>query len=216
MHPIVPALVIASGISAAGLLAAAGVAPMRQAKPAPRAVHAEGTTLYTVDTVHSTILFKIRHGGVANFYGQFTGFSGSVGHHPDDFTKSSIEFEVKIDSVNTNNKGRDDHLRNADFFNARQYPTASFKSTEITEGSAGNYILKGDLTLYGQTKPIVAELVDVSTGSVRGKGALGFEARFPITRTEWGMTKYVADDGTDNGPLGNTVTVIVAVEALAG
>lgn len=171
---------------------------------------------YTVDTVHSNVIFKIRHAGVSNFYGEFTGFSGQVRFDKGDFTTSSVSFEIEIDSVDTDNGKRDDHLKGADFFNARQYPTATFKSTSISDNGDGTYAMSGELTLYGQTKPITATVTDLSTGTMRGTPVMGFEAAFSIKRSDWGMTKYLADDGSEDGPLGNTVTITVAIEAAAG
>ena len=171
------------------------------------------TVTYDVDPVHSNVIFKIRHAGVSNFYGQFQKFTGEVQFDKADFTASAVSFEIDIDSVDTDNAKRDDHLRGADFFNARQYPKATFKSTSIVDNADGTYSMTGDMTLYGQTKPISARVTDLSTGMMRGKPTLGLEATFQIKRSDWGMTKYLADNGSEDGPLGNTVSVIVAIEA---
>lgn len=171
---------------------------------------------YAVDPVHSNVIFKIRHAGVSNFYGEFTAFTGEVRFDKGDFTTSSVSFEIDVDSVNTDNGKRDDHLKGADFFNARQYPAATFESTSIADNGDGTYAMSGNLTLYGQTKPITATVTDLSTGTMRGTPVMGFEATFSIKRSEWGMTKYLPDNGGEDGPLGNTVKIIVAVEAAAG
>lgn len=174
------------------------------------------TVTYGVDPVHSNVLFKIRHAGVSNFYGQFQKFTGEIEFDKADFTASSVSFEIDVESVSTDNSKRDEHIKGADFFNARQYPKTTFKSTSITDNGDGTYSMTGDMTLFGQTKSITAIVADLATGTMRGTPILGFEATFQLKRSDWGMTKYLADDGGEGGALGNTVSITVAVEADAG
>jgi polyisoprenoid-binding protein YceI len=177
-------------------------------------VESVATKTYAVDAVHSNVLFSIRHSGVSNFYGRFNKLAGSIEFDMNDVTNSSMSITIPASSVDTNNKDRDDHVKNAEFFNARQYPEISFESTSIAEVSDGVYELTGDLTFHGETKEITAKLTQVLTGKSRGKDIMGFEANFSIQRSDYGLTKYLADDLSDNGPLGNTVEIIVAVEAV--
>jgi polyisoprenoid-binding protein YceI len=181
---------------------------------AESSTEAIATKTYAVDGVHSTVLFKIRHGGVSNFYGRFNKVEGSIEFDKSDVTNSLMSFNIPTSSVDTNNKDRDDHVKNAEFFNARQYPEISFESTSIEEVSDGVYTLKGNLSFHGETKEITADLTEVRTGTFRGKPVMGFEANFSIQRSDYGITKYLADDLSDNGPLGNTVEITVAVEAV--
>ena len=172
------------------------------------------TTTYAVDQVHSNVLFKIRHSGVANFYGRFNKIEGDIEFDKNDVTNSSINITIPVSSVDTNNNDRDDHIKNAEFFNARQYKEISFESSSIKETSEkGVYELHGTLNFHGESKEITAQLIDVRTGESRGKPVLGFEARFSIKRSDYGITKSLADDLSDNGGLGNTVEIIVAIEA---
>lgn len=175
----------------------------------------EAQRVYTVDNVHSSVLFRVRHAGIANFYGRFNEIKGEIHFDAADITNSRMTFTVPTASVDSNNTNRDNHLRNADFFNARQFAEIAFTSTGIKEVSTGVYELAGNLTLHGETRPITARLTDVATGKVRDNDAIGFEATFTITRSEFGMTNYLATDRSDNGPLGNTVQLTVAIEAIA-
>ncbi|MFG0258801.1 MAG: YceI family protein [Phycisphaerales bacterium JB041] len=198
-------------VGSAGLLA--GFAPAPASTPA--AFGEASVASYKVDPVHSTVLFKIRHAGVANFYGVFGDFSGSFTFDPDAPKDGSFEFEVRTASVDTRNTSRDDHLRNADFFNARQFPTITFTSTGVEHKEGNLYELRGDLTMQGETRSIEAELEWIGTGkNQRGQSTAGYEARFSIKRSDFGMTKYLAPDGSDSGGLGNTVELTVAVEAV--
>jgi polyisoprenoid-binding protein YceI len=209
---IVVAASVASLIGAAGLLG--GFAP----EPRPSAPSDLSAAEYRVDPVHSSVVFRIRHAGVAPFYGVFKEFSGDFTFDPESPESASFRFEVQTASVDTRNSSRDDHLRNADFFNSRQFPTISFASTGIEPGEGeGVYRLKGDLTLMGETRPVTAEMVWIGTGTnPRGQSIGGFEANFSIKRSDFGMTKYLAPDGSESGGLGNTVTLMIGVEGIRG
>jgi polyisoprenoid-binding protein YceI len=169
---------------------------------------------YAVDIVHSNVLFKIRHGGLAYFYGHFDTFDGSISIDPDNIEGAKFNISVETGSVDTNNNSRDNHVRNADFFNARQYPKATFSSTGITETSSGVYELNGTFEFHGVTKPVSAKLTDISFGKQQGKDAIGFHAVFSISRSEFNITKYVNPDSPEDGPLGDTVEIIVSMEAV--
>ncbi|CAE7759455.1 yceI [Symbiodinium sp. CCMP2592] len=201
----------AIGAGLAGFTSSANEASNAILETSVESVAAES---YAVDAVHSTVLFKIRHGGVSNFYGRFNKLNGTIEFDKSDVASSSMSFTIPASSVDTNNKDRDDHVKNAEFFNARQYPEISFESTSISEVSDGVYALSGNLSFHGETKEITADLTEVRTGTFRGKPVMGFEASFSIKRSDYGITKYLAEDLSDNGPLGNTVEITVAIEAV--
>lgn len=169
---------------------------------------------YAVDIVHSNILFRIRHGGLAYFYGHFDSFSGSIDIDPDNIEDAKFSITVETGSVDTNNASRDGHVKNADFFNARQYPKATFTSTSVKQTSEGVYELNGNFDFHGETNPVTATLTDVTFGSQQGKDALGFHAVFSISRSDFNITKYVDPKNPEGGPLGDTVEIIVSMEAV--
>lgn len=172
-----------------------------------------GMTTFTVDPVHSNVLFKIRHGSVSNFYGRFNQIDGAIEFDGKDIANSTMNFKVPVSSVDTNSRVRDGHIKDAEFFNARQFKDITFESTSITAKEPDTYELKGNLTLHGITKEVTATLIDVRTGVFRDHDVLAFEARFSIQRSDYEIMKYLAKDLSDSGPLGNTVELIVAVEA---
>src|SRR4051794_19448113 len=88
---------------------------------------------YQVDPVHSTAIFKISHFNMAPFYGRFVGPTGTF-VLDEDMTKSTFTIEIPVDKIDTANEKRDNHLKGPDFFNVKQYPTATFKSTSIKKG----------------------------------------------------------------------------------
>src|SRR6202521_856471 len=74
---------------------------------------------YKVDPVHSSVVFSIKHFGVTDFYGDFKEISGTVTFDPADPAKSSVELTVPVESLDTRNEKRDQHLKSPDFFNAK-------------------------------------------------------------------------------------------------
>jgi len=174
---------------------------------------AAGMSTYTVDPVHTNAIFKIRHAGVTNFYGRFDQVDGTIEYDGDDISNSTMSFKIPVKSVNTNSKTRDGHIQDAEFFNQRQFKYITFESTSIEANSEDDFTLTGNLTLHGITKEITATLQEVRTGQFRDRDVLGFEARFSIQRSDFEIMKYLAKDLSDSGALGNTVDLIVAVEA---
>lgn len=189
------ALLALGSISAAGLFA--GTA---------------GTTAdvetYAVDTTHSAVLFRIKHLNASNFYGRFNDFDGRITFGEGDDAANQIEVTVKAESVDTNNDGRDKHLRSPDFLNVKQFPTISFKSKSFKKEGTGKYKVTGDLTLHGVTKEITADLTHVGTseGERFGKRC-GFEAIFDIKRSDYGI-KYMPEG------LGEDIRLLVALEGM--
>ncbi len=204
----------AAGLAAAGMAGFSGMSGVAHAEAIDMEAFAAAPS-YRVDGVHSGVVFKVRHAGVSNFRGRFNKLDGSFTFDPADLGASSFTAEIPVASVDTGNEKRDEHLQAADFFNARQFPVATFTGSAVTAtDKAGVYSLAGDLTLHGVTKPIEAELNWIGTGSFRGKETAGFDATFSIKRSDFGITTYLADDGGEDGGLGNTVEITIFVEGV--
>lgn len=197
------------GVGSAALLAGAGLAP------SAHAITNAAADSYKIDAVHSAVLFRINHVGAGVFWGRFNKIDGDFFIDPAKPETSHFKVTIPIASVDTANEKRDEHLRSGDFFNARQYPTATFQSTSITGTSEENvFELKGDLTLMGETRPITARLLFGGNGTMQGKAIQGFEADFTIKRADFGISTYLAPDGGNGGALGNDVRIIVAGEGV--
>ncbi len=162
---------------------------------------------FKVDPVHSSLIFSAKHFGVTDFYGQFKEINGIVTFDAANPSKNSVELSVPVESIDTHNDKRDQHLKSPDFFNAQQFPMLTFKSTKI-EGSGDTYKVTGDLTIHGVTKPITIDFKKGGEGK-GGKGEVrgGGEARFAIKRSDYDM-KFMA------GPVGDDVSIIVGLEGV--
>jgi polyisoprenoid-binding protein YceI len=164
---------------------------------------------YRVDPVHSFVLFRVKHMNTAYAYGRFNSFSGTIVVNEQDPAKSSVEFEIDANSIDTGNGQRDDHLRSPDFFNVRQYPKITFKSTSVRRINNNTLEVKGDLTIRGTTRPLTVRVTYVGKGrNPRGQEIIGFETTFTIKRSQFGVSYGL------NGGLSDEVRVTVAVEAV--
>jgi polyisoprenoid-binding protein YceI len=171
-----------------------------------------GTVLHAADTfkidpVHSSVIFSIKHLGVADFYGRFNDVSGTVVFDQADPSKSSVEVTVPVESVDSHNDKRNQQLKSPDFFNAKQFPVIVFKSKSV-EASGDNYKVTGDLMLHGVTKPLTLEIKKGAEGKgMQGEIRGGGETQFTIKRSDFGMNFM-------QGPLGDEVNVILSLEGV--
>ncbi|WP_163893778.1 YceI family protein [Mycolicibacterium hippocampi] len=169
------------------------------------------TGTWAIDPVHSTVGFSVRHLMVSKVRGQFDTFSGTITVAPDG--TPSVHAEIAVDSVNTRNEQRDAHVRSADFFDAETYPVATFTSTGV-RADGDHYVLDGDFTLKGVTRPISLDLEfnGVNPGMGHGEVA-GFEASVVLNRKDFGIDIDIPLE-TGGAVVGDKVTITLEIEAL--
>ena len=142
---------------------------------------------WAIDPVHSEVGFSARHFGVSKVKGRFDKFEGSfvTGEDP---LASSVTATIDATSINTNQEQRDAHIRSADFFHVEDHPTITFVSTGIKE-DGDEYLLEGDLTIRGTTKPVALKLELNGFGpDAYGGTRAGFTATTDINRTDFGVS----------------------------
>ena len=145
------------------------------------------TGTWTVDPAHSNVEFSAKHLGIATVRGAFNEFEGSFEVGEDGSAKARGTVEVV--SIDTNEDQRDTHLRSEDFFHADVHPQLSFESTEIRPVDEDAFLIHGDLTMRGVTRPIVLEAELQGTEiDPWGNERVALEARGQLNRREWGMT----------------------------
>jgi polyisoprenoid-binding protein YceI len=168
---------------------------------APESVRADQT--YLVDPVHSAVLFSVQHQGAAFVHGRFNAFTADLRIDRDHPEKSSIEFTVKTASVDTGVAKRDQHLKSPDFFNVRQFPVITFKSTKVRPLGADGAEVDGKLTLNGIVRMVTAR---VRLTGKNDAGLVGFDADLTIHRSDFGM-KFMLP------MVGDPVIIRVSLEA---
>jgi polyisoprenoid-binding protein YceI len=162
---------------------------------------------FKLDPAHSWLVFKIRHLDLASAWGLISAPTGSVTIDDADASKNSVQIEAKIDTILTGNAQRDTHLKNPDFFDAKQFPTIGFKSTSVKKTADNTYEVAGDFTMHGVTKPLTVTLKKTGEGD-KGRQfgyRAGFETTFTIKRSDYGMT------GMTN-VVGDEVTIMASIE----
>ena len=164
--------------------------------------------VYAIDPVHSVVLLKVDHLGLADAYGRFNEMFGEVRYNEADPEKSSMNFEVKADSIDTANEDRDKHLRGPDFFNAAEFPALTFKSTKVEKKGEKEFAVTGDFTVRGTTKPVTFDFELGGTGKgMQGEDRFGGCADFTVKRSDFGID-YLPQ------ALGDDVEVIVSLEGI--
>lgn len=143
-------------------------------------------TKWSLDTVHSEIGFKVKHMMITNVSGSFERFNANVETEENDFTTAVIDFTAEVDSISTGNTDRDAHLKSADFFDAANFPRLRFVSTMFEKKDDAHYLLHGNLTIRGTTKPV---RFDVDFGGIGkdpwGNEKAGFTVSGKINRTDF-------------------------------
>jgi polyisoprenoid-binding protein YceI len=152
---------------------------------------------YTLDAMHAAVTFKISHVGLSWTYGRFKDLSGSFTINATNPAATRFELTARAESVDTDNAKRDAHLRSPDFFNTKQYPVLSFKSTAV-KAVAGGYDVTGDLSLHGVTKSVTVTLLGGRTIEFpKGVQRTGYSAEFKVKRSDFGMDKMLEMIGDD-------------------
>ena len=190
-------------LTALGLLVLAAGAPIPGAQAAD----------YVIDASHSSVSFKVRHMMVSKVSGTFDSFSGSATFVEGDPGSWSVEAVIDMASVNTNDEKRDDHLRNPDFFDVETHPEMTFRSTGV-EADGDDYVLKGELTLMGVTKPVELELeFNGEIADPWGNQRAGFSAEGKLDRRDFGI---VWNKSMDKGGIvvGNEVSIDLEMELI--
>ncbi|MET0421350.1 MAG: YceI family protein [Acidimicrobiia bacterium] len=176
-----------------------------------REVPVAGT--YALDASHSRVGFVARHLVVAKSRGEFSEFSGTV-VIGDDPLQSSVNVEIDIASVNTNDAKRDEHLRSSDFFAADDHPKMHFRSTGVRPGDKGRWVVSGELTVKDVTRTVDLEVeFDGSITDPWGGSRAAFSASAEVNREDFGLTWNQALEG--GGVLvGKHVAIEIEAEAV--
>lgn len=146
-------------------------------------------TKWTIDSTHSEIGFKIRHLMLTNVSGRFDEFEGEVLTDNENFITAQIEVKISAASVNTGNLQRDEHLRNTDFFDVINHPEILFSSIEIEKIDNNNFLLHGNLTMKGTTKPVTLNVeYNGITKDPWGGQRAGLNITGRINRNEFGFS----------------------------
>jgi polyisoprenoid-binding protein YceI len=162
---------------------------------------------YDYDAVHSSISFKARHLDISWIHGRFNEAEGKFSIDRETPSKSKFELTIKADSVDTANKQRDDHLRQPDYFDTKQFPTITFKSTSV-KPIDGGYEVAGDFTMHGKTNKVTLVMKGGKEHDFKGTKRVAFSTELSLKRSDYGF------DPAAIGPIGDEALVLIDCEGV--
>jgi len=167
---------------------------------------------FVLDPTHTYITFFVSHIGFSDLAGMFLESEGTFTYDEEAKELKSAKITVKTDSVFSNHKERDEHLRGTDFLNASEFPEMTFVATKAEKTSDTEGKVTGDLTLLGVTKPITLDVTFNRAGNYPfgdGHYALGFDAVGSFKRSQFGMSYAV-----DGNIVGDEVKIVIGTEGI--
>ena len=179
-------------------LAVASVATFSMAKPVD----------YKIDPTHTATVFTWNHFGFSTPSANFSDIQGTLSVDNAKPADSSVNVTIPLSSLNTNVAALDEHLKNADFFDAAKYPNITFKSTKVQALGKNKYKITGNLTVKDVTKPVVLDAVLNKQGEhpMTKAQSIGFNATTSFNRSAFGVGAYVPN-------VGDKITVNITTEA---
>jgi polyisoprenoid-binding protein YceI len=171
------------------------------------------TGTWAVDPAHSKVGFAVKHMGIATVRGEFTEFQGTL-EIGGDLASAKVHGTVKVQSVDTNEQQRDEHLRSPDFFDAEQFPELSFDSTKVEAVDDETFRITGNLTIHGVTNEIVLHAETLGTDvDPWGNERVGLEVTGQLSRGDYGM-KFNQALGSGNMLVADKVNLALDVSAV--
>lgn len=145
---------------------------------------------YQIDASHSQVGFKIKHLLITWVNGNFQEFSGTVTLDDQKISNNQIDVKINPASINTNHEGRDEHLRNADFFDVKKFPQMSYVASGAKINKDKKMVITGKLTMHGVTRevPLTVEELSPEVKDPWGKIRRGAVASAILKRSDFGMT----------------------------
>ncbi|WP_052065401.1 YceI family protein [Thalassospira australica] len=177
----------------------AGVALVVAAGLSGAAFSAQAAETYKLDPTHTSVVFVVNHLGFSNFQGRFGGISGELTLDRENVSASSATITIDLNQIDSGVEALDNHMKTADFFDVESHPTATFKSTSVELVGDSAAKVTGDLTILGQTKPVVLDVVLTGQGEhpMTGDQVVGFGATTTVTRSDFGMNFLVPGVGDE-------------------
>lgn len=171
------------------------------------------TGTWNVDPTHSRVGFTVKHLGIATVHGSFTDFAGTL-EIGDDLASTKAYGTVKTASITTNESGRDEHLRGADFFDVESHPEITFASTSIAADGDDAWTITGDLTISGVTHAVVLDAsLEGTETDPWGNERVGLEVTGQIKRSDFGIRFNIAL-GSGNVAVADKVKLVLDISAV--
>lgn len=148
---------------------------------------------YVVEPTHTRVQFSVSHMGFTNWFGDFTGVSGSLHLDPRHTDRDTLDIRIPVMSVSTTNTKLDGELRSAAWLDANTFPTIHFVGTTVSRTGPNSAAIRGNLTFHGVTKPVTLAVRFNGSGinPLDKNYTVGFDATATIKRSDFGVTIYL-------------------------
>jgi len=169
---------------------------------------------YTLDPAHADVGFTVKHLGINKVRGHFGGFSGTLDYDGQNIESVSLTMKIETKSVDTGIEKRDEHLRNADFFDVETFPEMMFKTKRVRTHGDDQHLV-GIMTIKGVSKEVKLDVEisgPIDSPFEPGVKLVGFHATGSINRQDFG----VAPEGVSDKLVGDTVRIELNIEAKTG
>jgi polyisoprenoid-binding protein YceI len=171
---------------------------------------------YTVDKVHTSLIFRVSHLGFSTYTGRFTRLDANLQFDPANLAASRVDVTIDPRSIEADNapSGFLQTLAGKDWLDAERFPEMSFRSRSVEVTGANTFRLHGELTLHGVTRPIVLDARyngGYASHPYEPNARIGFSAQGKFARSDFGVSLGIPAPGTSMG-VGDEVAVTLESE----
>jgi polyisoprenoid-binding protein YceI len=151
---------------------------------------------WQLDPLHTQVEFAAKHLGMMTVRGHFADVSSTADIDPDHLERMRVQVTIQAASIKTHNQIRDNDLRSSNFLETDAFPVITFTSTRIEAAGEDRYIVTGDLTIKGNTRPVTLQMTKLGEFNDPRMGhRIGYSGQAKINRKDFGMTFNPVLDG---------------------
>lgn len=150
---------------------------------------------YVLDPNHASLTWKLNHLGFSTFVGKFNEFDASLDFDPEDIENAALEVTINTASIDVNIAEFEEELRGDNWFDVATYPQAIFRTTSFVEVlDADSFVFEGDLTLLGETAPVMLEVNFHGGGRnfLTRSYTVGFSGSATFNRSDYGLDRFTS------------------------
>ncbi|MBV9534583.1 MAG: YceI family protein [Solirubrobacterales bacterium] len=169
--------------------------------------------IYAADPIHSSAGFAVKYMGVSTFRATFDRLNATLKGGSDGIT---LEGAAEVDSISIHSPEQfRANVLGPEFFDAEARPQITFTASEVLLSDDGIALVRGALTIKGNTRQIVAQGTwspPASDSSGKTRSHLGLEAT--INRRDFGII-WDAPLPSGGTALADEVTITVELALVA-
>lgn len=197
-------MLLLSSLKRASVVAVAALSLMQVSTASANPLEGIPSGAYELDLTHASVVWKVNHLGFSTYVGRFTDFDAEIQLDSENFEKSSVNVDIKVDSLDTAypfpEKEDFNKKLSEEWFKSADHPTISFKASSVSALDGSNFTVAGDLSLMGQTHPVTLNATINGAAEkhpFKKVAIVGFSATTTIDRTQWGLSNYAPNLGAE-------------------